>query len=180
MKWVIPIAALIAIAAIAAFANGGHGGPGPGGDLLRFGAWEKLDRIADEIGLSEEQRAQIKKIRTSGQKQLIDMEADFEKAEVDLRELLEDLNAKSSEIERLATKVSDMRSAVALFKLRIFLQMRDVLTPEQRAKAKELFEERADEMREMHQMKRGQTAPDAPAAPHEGCPYHGKGMAPGR
>ncbi len=116
---------------------------GPG---LGFGWIYRVEAYADEIGLSDKQVDEIKSIRTKFEKDLIDLRADRQKAQVDFHDLIWDPDAKSSEIEKVATKIADLDRQIHLKRVEMALQIRDVLTPEQREKVIEALEEHRAEV----------------------------------
>ena len=122
---------------------------GPGG--LELG---RVDEFADEIGLTDEQVEKIKDIRNKNAKEIIDLNAEKKKAEIDLRKLMEDPDAKSSAIEKSAKKVMEQENAIKTARLDAMLEIRDILTPEQRAKLKEAIQSRRQEMREKREQNR--------------------------
>ena len=125
---------------------GMRGGPGS--------LFNRVDRFADEIGLTDEQVEKIKDIRNKNAKEIIDLNAEKKKAEIDLRKLMEDPDAKSSAIEKLAKKVMEQENAIRTAQLDAMLEIRDILTPEQRAKLKEAIQSRRQEMRDKREQNR--------------------------
>jgi Spy/CpxP family protein refolding chaperone len=93
---------------------------------------------AEALGLSDAQVAKLKNIKMTTKKALIQKEADLRIAKLELDELLQNPKAKRSDIEAKAKKVQDLKSDIALTKLRARLDARSVLTPEQLEKAKSL------------------------------------------
>jgi len=116
--------------------------------------FNRVDEFADEIGLTDEQVEKIKDIRNKNAKEIIDLNAEKKKAEIDLRKLMEDPDAKSSTIEKSAKKVMEQENAIRTAQLDAMLEIRDILTPEQRAKLKEAIQSRRQEMREKREQNR--------------------------
>ncbi|MCD6595310.1 Spy/CpxP family protein refolding chaperone [bacterium] len=129
-------------------------GGGGGFDMLN-----RIERFADEIDLTDDQIDQIKKIRDVNAKKVIDIKADKGKTEIDLRNLMQDSNAKSSDIEKVAQKVMNKENEMKTLQLKAMLQIRDVLTPVQREQLKETMQSHRREMQENR---------------HEKCSEHGK------
>lgn len=94
----------------------------------------RLPRLAEELGLSSEQRDQIEKMRLETERQTIRRRADLAIARLDLRSLVE---AKSVDEKAVAAKVKDMSDLQAgMLRARVdhVLAFRRVLTPEQQEK----------------------------------------------
>ena len=118
------------------------GGRGRAGAGLRMRAMaERRLELAKQLDLTAEQRNRIGAIHDRQQRLMIEQRAKLELAHLDLRTLLRAdppnraaLEAKSDEISRLEAQ---MRKA----RLGTMLDLRDVLTAEQRAKLEALREE---------------------------------------
>jgi Spy/CpxP family protein refolding chaperone len=137
---------------------GGPGGPGMpgmhpgmmrgdrmGGDRMPgMGIGIKMLTAPDtveKLGLSTDQVAKLKALDTDNEKKTIDADAAVKKARVDLRQALE-----ADEIDRdsVMSKLDETaKLEVTLRKLQVsqLLDVRDILTPEQRTKAKEMIKE---------------------------------------
>jgi len=98
-----------------------------------------IRKLAKEIGLTEEQLKKIREIRRDAQKDMVDLNADLQKSIIDLKEIASDPKATRVQIEGAAKKVLEKGDALKLRRLRMFLDVRDVLTPEQREKLMELI-----------------------------------------
>jgi len=150
MKRSIIIAAAVIIVGVLVWAHGpGMGTRGVAGAGRDFGGmrgWDKVDKLADEIGLSEEQVEQIEEIRTTGAKKVADLKADEEKAEIDLTALIGDPEVKSSEIEKAIQTVLEKEQTLKMLRVKILLDIRDVLTVEQREKVQDVIKEKRKEM----------------------------------
>lgn len=125
----------------------GMQGMGPGGAAWRrgAGAWRAQrmhagmgPRIAQALGLSDEQKHRIADIRDAMMKKNAQTRADLVSARIDLRRLMRadtpDRQALDSQIDRIA----ELRAAMLKTRLAGHLQMRDVLTPEQQKKLRDL------------------------------------------
>ena len=97
--------------------------------------------MADELGLTEQQRDQIKKLQTEFKLQMIDKNAVVEKAEVQLRSTMMDQNASEVEVGRLIDDVARARADVQKFRFSHHKQVLAVLTPDQAKKLQELRKE---------------------------------------
>jgi Spy/CpxP family protein refolding chaperone len=93
---------------------------------------------AESLGLSDSQVEQLKKIKQETQKTVIEKEAAYKIAKLELKELMHNPKAKRSDVEAKAKKVEELRSNIRLTELGAKLDARAVLTPEQLEKAKSM------------------------------------------
>jgi hypothetical protein len=148
--------------------NHPQGGPGPTqappqmmmgdrGDAPGLKLLERLDDAKDELGLSDKQMEQLKEIRTTFAKEMIDLKAAVDKAEIDVRNLSVDSKAKSADIQAAFNVSQQKKDALESGKISSLLKMRDILTVEQRDKLKDLHKnnrmEKKEEMKKMKQDK---------------------------
>jgi Spy/CpxP family protein refolding chaperone len=101
-----------------------------------------LLQVADEIGLTEQQREQLKKMQLEFRTQQIDREAELEKAEVQLRALMTDKNAAEAEVLRKIDDVSRLKGEMQKMRYTHRKQMRGVLTDEQVEKLQQMRKDR--------------------------------------
>jgi Spy/CpxP family protein refolding chaperone len=119
------------------------------------GKWWQSDKAAADLGLTPDQRARLDKLMFEHRDQVIDLRAALEKAELRLRELMDDpaFNERAA-LEQL-DRVATARSLVEKSRAAMLIKTRSILTPEQWSKARErLMEnrrERREEMREFRQ-----------------------------
>jgi len=114
--------------------RGMRGDDGPGiGHLLQ---------VADEIGLTEQQRDQLKKMQLEFRTQQIDREAELEKAQVQLRALMADKNAAEAEVLRKIDDVARLKGEMHKMRYTHRKQIHGVLTDEQVGKLQQLRQER--------------------------------------
>jgi Spy/CpxP family protein refolding chaperone len=128
--------------AVSLFAMGG-GMSGMGGGWTR-------GELADKIKLTEDQRDKIDAIRDKQQRAAIQARADLQVAELDMRNLMKadkpDRSAIDTQIDKMASQRAELRKS----QIRTMLDMRDVLTPQQRTALKEEREKRMAAMRDRH------------------------------
>jgi len=122
------------------------GGPGFGDDGQP--PLERLLILADELGLNEQQREQLKKMQVDFRMQMIDREAEVEKAELRLRAMMMDKDAAEAEVGRAIDDVARLRADVQKLRYGHRKQMRSVLTDEQFEKLQKMREERHEEKTE--------------------------------
>ena len=117
---------------------------GKGRDWMRMGGKMgigNMERFADELELTQEQQDKMQDLRIQSEKDMIDLRAEKEHAQLGLRELFSDMDAKRSDIEKASTKLMDINRKIEKRQLKLMLDMRDVLTPEQREKARDIMKE---------------------------------------
>ncbi len=98
------------------------------------GAVEHLLANASEVGLSDAQQEQLRQVRRRAPSLLMPKKQAVVEAQMDLRDLMEKNKADSAELRRANDKVLKSRSELAAATFDLRLQVRDVLTPEQRDK----------------------------------------------
>ena len=128
---------------------------------LPEGKWWKRPRIAQEIGLTEDQSRQIEDIFVKSRPRLIDLKADLEKKQFDLRQALEH-DGDRAEVEKKLDLVEAARRDLQKTRVLMLLDMRKVLKPEQW--------ERLKEMRETVRERRREARQDGAPPPHPGRP----------
>jgi len=145
--------ATLAVAAIlsVAFAlpAGRKGRPGKGPDL---------EKLADNLELSEDQIDRIREIRYDFEEDGIDRRAELEKAQLEMRKLMDEDDFDRGKIMAQAEKVTTLESEMKLAKIDGMLRALEVLTDKQREELGELRKERARQMgkdRDMERMNRG-------------------------
>ena len=106
---------------------------------------ERLLMLADELGLNEQQREQFKKMQVDFRMQMIDREAEVEKAELRLRTMMTDENAVEVEVGRAIDDVARLRADVQKLRYGHRKQMRGVLTDEQFEKLQKMREEHREQ-----------------------------------
>ncbi len=133
-----------------------------GQQSLAEGKWWKRPRIAKELQLTPAQTADLEKIFAKSRPKLIDLKADFEKkqfayeqamgAEKVDRALVEStIAAREQARAKLQTEISLME-----------LDMKEVLTPEQREKAQQMRAEIRQKLQERRRALRGTPGAAAP------------------
>lgn len=107
---------------------GGPGGPGP--------------RLKEELGLSEAQETQIRKLHLDQRKAQIRRRADLEVARLELHDLLAADTVDEKAVQAKVQQIADLEAANLRARVDTQLAMRKVLTPEQQKKFKELHQRR--------------------------------------
>ena len=95
-----------------------------------------------EIGLSDEQAAQMRRLRSEERKQAIRRRADLAIARMELEEALDAPSVDEKLVGTRVRAVSDLQAAEVRARADRRLAMRKMLTPEQQGKLKQLMRER--------------------------------------
>jgi Spy/CpxP family protein refolding chaperone len=88
----------------------------------------------DELQLTKEQQEQIMEIRSNLQKQMIDLQADQKKLRLDLHEHLRTDKPNRKSIDATLAEINNKQGAIQKLRVDQHLQVRKILTPEQREK----------------------------------------------
>ena len=135
MKRRVAVVALLCAATAWASAPAGEGGK-----------WWKNTRVVRELDLSDAQVDRIEAIFLRVRPALIDLRADLEKKRLLQESAMDRPTVDSVEAERRIDDVEQARSKLEKARAMMFLEIRQVLTPEQRRKARELLEERRERL----------------------------------
>jgi Spy/CpxP family protein refolding chaperone len=104
------------------------------------GKWWKRPRIARQLELSEEQVAELEKIFARSKPRLIDLRADFEKKQFDYDQAMQDDEVNRETLEQKIEVREQARAALQKELALMELDMKKVLSPEQREKLVEMRE----------------------------------------
>jgi Spy/CpxP family protein refolding chaperone len=118
----------------------------------------RLNYMAAELDLTDAQREKMRDIADRQKRQSIKARADMDIARMDLRELMREDEAELPKINAQIDKISKMRADMEKSNAGMRIEMRSVLTPEQKQKLKEA---RRGDSRKMR-------APGSTPAPSEG------------
>ena len=108
------------------------------------GKWWKNTRVVRELALTGPQIDRIERIFLRVRPALIDLRADLEKKRLLQDAAMEQPNVDTAEASRRIDDVEQARSKLEKARAMMFLAIREVLTPEQRQKARGLIEERRE------------------------------------
>lgn len=95
-------------------------------------------RLMEELNLSAEQKDKIHQIRTDNQKKNIETNAQIKVARLELRELVSADDPDKGKIDDKISLISQLQEEKMSQHVNTMLAVKEVLTPEQREKAKEL------------------------------------------
>jgi Spy/CpxP family protein refolding chaperone len=91
----------------------------------------RFERLADALGLSQDQMDQIKEMREEGLSQMADLRKQMARLNNDMRgEMLKD-DPSADALRKLVIKRSDIRGKMEMMRIEHRLAMRDILTDEQ-------------------------------------------------
>ncbi|HJT22286.1 MAG TPA: hypothetical protein VJ746_17575 [Nitrospira sp.] len=161
-KWVILSVALgsALVAAPWAWADGGtschsgkgrtmsgHGGHGHGHGHGTSHLLRHLLKDKQEIGLSDEQVAQLRKTALDADRARIRAEADMKVSERELRSMMWDETAEMAAIEAKVKEKESFEATVQIIGIKAKRDLLSVLTQEQKTKWKALWEQRRNQSR---------------------------------
>jgi Spy/CpxP family protein refolding chaperone len=102
--------------------------------LMRAPLW----KLKKKVGLTDAQVTKLKKIKFATKKKLIPLRASIALNRVSLKELLMEKTVDKKKVLALVTRIHTIKGKAKLLRVSAKLQVRDVLTPEQRLKLKTL------------------------------------------
>ena len=102
------------------------------------GKWWKHPQIAKELQLTNDQVNRIEAIFSSYRPQIIDLDSKLKEKEKELKDTRKNPNSTREQISNLSDEVGGIRENMRKVRVDMFLQIRDVLTPQQRAKLEEI------------------------------------------
>ncbi len=139
-KWLPLILMFLLVLPVAGFANHEHGkGGGDSLEDMYFGKVYFLFQNKAELGLTEDQLNQIKDIKFDVKRMMIDTEAKKDLAMLDINQ---ELHKDQPDVNKIDSFIDQKHTAKAAFTknlVRSILNTKAILTPEQQAKAKELY-----------------------------------------
>jgi len=114
----------------------GFGG-GPGGQFGQPGMMGIL-RHADDLGLTDDQKSKLEDMQTQFAKERIDLKAEMEKAQIDLRQLMKADNPNEMAVSSAIDRTTKLRGDMAKMRFRHKMAVQKVLTADQIKKLKEM------------------------------------------
>jgi periplasmic protein CpxP/Spy len=157
---------------------GGPGGPAgpPGGPMEHtfrggeHGRWWDKPEVAQQVGITDDQKKQMDDIFQQNRLQLIDLHAALEKQEVQLRPMLEADQLDEQKVLTQIDAVAQARANLEKANARMLFSIRKVLTPDQWKKLQTLAQQRhpgGPGEWGGRRAWRGQQGPPSPPAPGE-------------
>ena len=98
---------------------------------LPQGRWWSRPELAQRLKLTPAQQSKLDAIAKSGASELIDLRADLEKRNLELRATLDEAVPDRAEVRKAAARVSEARSRIFDRELSLLLDMRAALSSEQ-------------------------------------------------
>lgn len=133
------------------------------------GKWWKRPRIAQALGLTAAQTGELEKIFAAHKPKLIDLKADLEKRQFDYEQAMTAENVDRKRVEASVQAREQARAKLQTELSLMELDMRQVLTPEQREKAQQLRAEVRERMMERRrQFRQGGGGADDASPPSRG------------
>jgi Spy/CpxP family protein refolding chaperone len=140
--------AFVAAALLAPAGGAGAEPPGPGGRRHGPPPIDRvLDRHAEELGLDDAVREQVGAIAARSRETEEPLRAALRAARDELHALLRQDAPDADAVMRQADAVGAAETALHKQRLRTLLEVRALLTPEQRAKLGEIFEKKRERMK---------------------------------
>jgi|HubBroStandDraft_4_1064222.scaffolds.fasta_scaffold16856_5 protein CpxP len=172
-------------------APGGPGGPGGDGHGWgrppmertfhdgQFGRWWENPKIAQAIGLTDDEKKKMDDIYQQHKLKLIDLHANLEKAEVQMGPMIEADQPDETQVLAQIDKVAQARAELEKGDARMLFDIRKTLTPDQWKKLKTLHQQhRADMMSRDRDGRDGQGGPGQWQHRRQGPPPDGAGQPP--
>jgi Spy/CpxP family protein refolding chaperone len=98
----------------------------------------------EELDLTQEQKDQLKSLRTETQKKMIQLKADMQIAHVELKELLIQKNPNQDTVDKVVSRLSSAQAKMTESRVRQKLAVNKILTEEQFQKLEEMPKGRRD------------------------------------
>jgi protein CpxP len=133
----------------------------------QFGRWWDNPRIAQAIGLTDDEKKKMDDIFQQHRLNLIDLHANLEKQEVLMQPMIEADQPEEAQTLAQIDKVAQARAELEKADARMLFDIRKTLTPDQWQKLKALHAQHRDDM-----MRRGPDERGGPGGPNAG----GSGM----
>jgi Spy/CpxP family protein refolding chaperone len=127
----------------------------PGGPGLRGLAPERIDRMAERLELDAGTTDKIKDLVHQTQKEAIGIQARMETARLDLRQQLNDEDPDRSSVMAQIDQVAALKVSVKKLEVNLLLDVRGLLTPEQRTGLKKLIRRARKHRKRMRRGDRG-------------------------
>ena len=129
------------------------------------GKWWKRPRIAQALGLTSQQSAELEKIFAKSRPKIIDLKADLEKKQFAYQQAMTAEKVDRKEVEALIEAREQARAQLQKELSLMELDMRQVLTPEQRDKAEALRAQLRQRLEDRRRALRSAEAEDDAAPP---------------
>jgi Spy/CpxP family protein refolding chaperone len=135
------------------------------------GKWWKRPRIVQALGLTAEQTGELEKIFAKSRPKIIDLKADLEKKQFAYQQAMTADKVDRKEVAGLIEAREQARAQLQKELSLMELDMRQVLTPEQREKAEALRAQLRQKLQDRRRALRDVESEDE--APHDAAPRRG-------
>ena len=109
--------------------------------------WVGNPRLYEELGLTDEQTEKLRSLRVEARKAAVRNRADLQVQRIELGELLRADSPSKAQVDRKVQEITKVQGAAFAARINTMLSTKAVLTPEQRAKARELRKNRGRRFR---------------------------------
>lgn len=93
---------------------------------------QQHEKMSGKLNLSDTQKKQIEEMRTALQRNTVQLRSKIQLARIDLRELLRSDDPDKSAIEKKMNDIGQLQTELKILKISHWLDIRKILTPEQR------------------------------------------------
>ncbi len=142
----IALAASLLFVGLAQAKGNKHSKRGPGGMLTP----RNIDRVAAKLNLDEATVTQLKDRVYAAEKEGIGLKAQLEEARLELRRALDNADPDRATVMNKIDEVGRLHTALRKHKTGLMLDLRAMLTPDQRAELKALMEKRRKRWKKGH------------------------------
>lgn len=132
---------------------GSFGSPSMDGMLMRLLAPDS--KTAKDIGLTEEQAVELRKLLTSSQTEMKDSRTEMEQLAMKQAELLSQDSPDEAAVMKVVEELGELRTQIAKQQIKQLLAAQKILTPEQRTKLRDQAKARIEQFRESRKEGRG-------------------------
>lgn len=126
------------------------------------GRWWDRPAVAEELGLSPEQKAKLEQLTAERLKAMIDARAAVQKAEVELRMVAEKDPLDVRKVREAFAALQQARQKLELERFEMLLAVRQTLSAEQWNKLRTVVRQRVEERRERREGRRPEPGPRRP------------------
>ncbi len=151
-KSIITLMGIMAIAAVATIVYAQPQGPG----MMQGKMQGRMQgKVLEALGLSAEQKDKLHMMRSAHQKEMAQLRANAQIAQIELRDLLRQDDPKDADVKTKIAAANSARGKMMEAQITFGLKMKQVLTPEQRQKWQEMKAHRPMRNRGEGRMNRG-------------------------
>ena len=139
MRKTIIVALALAMTPLVALAQSGPSGGQGAGPGMRGpgGPGGKGPKMAEELGLTEDQMKKMREIHSKNRKTIIDQKSAIQKAMIDLTDELQKDKTDKAAVEKTIDQVVKIKGEIERARLNALVETTAILTPEQKKKAAE-------------------------------------------